>query len=160
MLEEKLKSMELQLKNVSSQEMIIDLLVQLLVLVHTSRFILLLHYCYIDMVMINVFLFFQETQQRVALEEKVTRLEEENEKLSVLRSKAVVQLQSFSEKFFAMPEPKYISPVSTPPLQSPRLQSPRHSHMELRRFGSNTSVVSRLSGQNFNIKARYSNISL
>lgn len=97
----------------------------------------------------------QEAQKRQVLERKVTRLEEENEKLTELRSKAATQLQVFSEKFFAMPEPKILSPVTTPH------PSPRNSYVELRRVGSNSSVTSRRSTSSLkSIKSRYSNISL
>ncbi|XP_019858540.1 PREDICTED: uncharacterized protein LOC109586772 isoform X2 [Amphimedon queenslandica] len=115
-----------------------------------------------------------ESQKRKALESKVAQLEADNEKLTSLRTQAVAQLQMFSEKFFAMPDPKNTSPVSTPPLQSPKpysprvLQSPRHSQLELRRIGSNSSVVSgnsahRMSGHYPTyptISSRHSNISL
>jgi hypothetical protein len=108
----------------------------------------------------------QEMSQRILLETKVAKLEQENDKLAVLRSRAVSQLQSFSEKFFATPEPKYISPVGTPPLvhsPSSQLQSPRHSQIELRRLGAKSNTLNRLSsGQNLSpvLKSRYSNISL
>ena len=97
-------------------------------------------------------------EKRIRLEKKVASLEEENEKLGVLRAKAATQLQTFSEKFFAIPDPvKSNSPVGTPPLSA----SPINSRTDLRRVGSNSSVQSRLSLQSMkSLKSRYSNISL
>ena len=111
-----------------------------------------------------------ESEKRKTLEDKVTKLEADNEKLTNLRSQAALQLQAFSEKFFSLPDPKNTSPVGTPPIQSPKLysprvlQSPRHSQLELRRIGSNSSFTSnnsshRMSGH-YPISSRHSNISL
>ena len=97
-------------------------------------------------------------EQRIKLEMKVTALEEENDKMAVLRSKAASQLQNFSEKFFAIPDPiKSYSPTGTPPPSA----SPINSRSDLRRVGSNSSVQSRLSLQSMkSLQSRYSNISL
>ena len=97
-------------------------------------------------------------EKRITLEKKVTILEDENEKLAVLRTKAASQLQVFSEKFFSIPDPiKSGSPIGTPPLSA----SPINSRTDLRRVGSNSSVQSRLSLQSMqSLKSRYSNISL
>ena len=97
-------------------------------------------------------------EKRQILERKVNRLEEENERLSSLRTTAATQLQAFSEKFFTMPEPpKGSSPVGTPP----QFHSPRNSQLDLRRIASNSSVTSRTSSQSLkSFKSRYSNISL
>ena len=84
----------------------------------------------------------KETEQRQALAKKVTKLEEENELLLQGRTKAVSQLQSFSEKFFAMQDIKNVSPISTPTSGTPLLRSPRNSHINLRRVGSNSSMGS------------------
>ncbi len=97
-------------------------------------------------------------EKRITLEKKVSVLEEENDKLAVLRTKAASQLQTFSEKFFSIPDPvKSNSPVGTPPLSA----SPINSRTDLRRIGSNSSVQSRLSVQSMkSLQSRYSNISL
>lgn len=87
----------------------------------------------------------QESEERSKLEKKVNKLEEENESLKSSRLQAVSQLQTFSEKFFAMKEP--LAPKfdpSSPVFTSP-MNSPRGSNMELRRIGSSSSMASRMS---------------
>ena len=96
----------------------------------------------------------QESQERAILAVKVAKLEEENETLKGNRQNAISQLQTFSEKFFAMKEP--LAPKfdpSSPVFTSP-LNSPRGSHMELRRTGSSSSMASRASRQSIKSRSR------
>ena len=82
----------------------------------------------------------QESHERSKLAVKISKLEEENEALKANRQNAISQLQTFSEKFFAMKEP--LAPKfdpSSPVFTSP-LNSPRGSHLELRRTGSSSSM--------------------
>lgn len=149
-LEQKLKSMESQLKDVSVVLFACVLLV-VGIIVHWTMPVINK-----SIITNTILCSLQEQIQRLTLEAKVVKLEEDNQKLIARREMAGQQLQDFAEKFFAASDA--IS-IKGSPAPSPR-PSPYPSLTDLNILMRRGSRADSVSSSRRSSQSRLSGISL